>query len=166
MKQWYVLYIFLCFYCFQCKMFDFCNCHVAHIVCINYNVIICYKSIFDYGNARYFCIYHDSMAVLTCAEKTEFIIKFKVLWKMISEHVPCTKLCDTKIDQINKSHSAPVPYPTMLHLEQKCAHFCSEWCIVGYGTGAQWDLFKWPLDSTWSVMLMRLTHHDTPQQGL
>ena len=29
----------------------------------------------------------------------------------------------------------------MHHSEQKCAHFCSEWCIVGYGTGASWDLW-------------------------
>ena len=29
---------------------------------------------------------------------------------------------------------------TMLHSEQKCAHFCSEWSIVGYGKGACWDL--------------------------
>ena len=41
-------------------------------------------------------------------------------------------------DQIHKSHNTPVPYPTMHHSEQKCAHFCSEWCIVGYGTGALW----------------------------
>ena len=33
----------------------------------------------------------------------------------------------------------PVPYPTMLHSEQKCAHFCSEWSIMGYGP-AFWDL--------------------------
>ena len=26
----------------------------------------------------------------------------------------------------------------MLHSEQKCAYFCSEWSIVGYGTGAFW----------------------------
>ena len=32
-------------------------------------------------------------------------------------------------------------YPTMLHSEQKCAHFCSEWSIVGYGRGAFWDLW-------------------------
>ena len=35
------------------------------------------------------------------------------------------------IDQFHKSQNAPVPYPTMLHSEQKCAHFCSEWGIVG-----------------------------------
>ena len=36
-----------------------------------------------------------------------------------------------------------VPHPTMLHSEQKCAHFCSEteWSIVGCGTGAFWDLW-------------------------
>ena len=32
---------------------------------------------------------------------------------------------------IHKSQNAPVPYPTMVHSEQKCAHFCSEWIIVG-----------------------------------
>ena len=26
-----------------------------------------------------------------------------------------------------------VPFPIMYHSEQKCAHFCSEWCVVGYG---------------------------------
>ena len=45
------------------------------------------------------------------------------------------------IDQFYKSQNAPVPYPTTLHLEQKCAHFCSEWSIMGYGTGAFLDLW-------------------------
>ena len=40
----------------------------------------------------------------------------------------------------HKSHDAPVPYLTMHHSEQKCAHFCSEWCSVGYGTDELWDL--------------------------
>ena len=44
---------------------------------------------------------------------------------------------------IHKSQNAPVPYPTMLHPEQKCAHFCSEWSIVGYGIGLFWDLRNW-----------------------
>ena len=39
-----------------------------------------------------------------------------------------------------KSHNAPLPYLIIHHSEQKCAHFCSEWCIVGYGTGALVDL--------------------------
>ena len=43
------------------------------------------------------------------------------------------------IDQFHKSQSAPAPYPTMRHSEQKCIHFCSEWGIVGYGKGAFWD---------------------------
>ena len=46
-----------------------------------------------------------------------------------------------RIDLIHKSHNAPVPYPTMHHSEQKCAHFCSEWCMVGYGTGVLWHLW-------------------------
>ena len=29
----------------------------------------------------------------------------------------------------------------MHHSERWCAHFCSEWCIVGYRTGALWDLW-------------------------
>ena len=36
------------------------------------------------------------------------------------------------IDQFHKSQNAPDPYPTMLHSEQKCAHFCSECSIVVY----------------------------------
>ena len=46
-----------------------------------------------------------------------------------------------RADQFYKSQNAPVPYPTMLHSEQKCEHFCSEWSIVGYETGAFWDLW-------------------------
>ena len=44
-------------------------------------------------------------------------------------------------DQFHKSQNAPVAYPTMLHSEQKCTHFCSEWSVAGYGTGAFWDLW-------------------------
>ena len=39
-------------------------------------------------------------------------------------NTPCTKPWDV-IDRFNKSQNASVPYPTMLHSEQKCAHFCS-----------------------------------------
>ena len=49
------------------------------------------------------------------------------------------------IDPIHKSQNALVPYPTIHHSEQKCVHFCSEWCIVGYGTGALWDLRNWAI---------------------
>ena len=44
---------------------------------------------------------------------------------------------------IIKSHNAPVSHPTMHHSEQKCAHLCFEWCIVGCGTGALRDLWIW-----------------------
>ena len=52
------------------------------------------------------------------------------------------------IELIHKSQNATVLYPTMLHSEQKCAHFCSEWSIVGYGTGAFWDLWNWSIGRT------------------
>ena len=59
-----------------------------------------------------------------------------------------TTLCETvvivyglAIDHFHKSQNAPVPYPRIRHSEQKCAHFCSEWSILGYGTGAFWDLW-------------------------
>ena len=63
------------------------------------------------------------------------------------------------IDLINKSQNAPVPYPTMLHSEQRCAHFCSEWSIVGYGTGAFWDLWNWFIQLAQTVHSVTLTHH-------
>ena len=60
---------------------------------------------------------------------------------------PSVNLQDVrKIVQSHKSHNAPFPYPTMHHSEQKCSHFCSEWCIVGYGIGALWDLWIWSID--------------------
>ena len=46
-----------------------------------------------------------------------------------------------QIDLIHKSHNVPVLYPTMHNAEQKCAHFYSKWCIVGYEIGALWDLW-------------------------
>ena len=42
---------------------------------------------------------------------------------------------------IYNTHNAPVLYYTMYHSVQKCVHFCSECCIVGYGTRALWDLW-------------------------
>ena len=44
-------------------------------------------------------------------------------------------------NQFHKSQNAPVPYPIMHHSEQKCAHFCSEWNIMRFGTGVCWDLW-------------------------
>ena len=40
----------------------------------------------------------------------------------------------------------------MLHSEQKCDHFCSEWSIVGYWTGAFWDFWNW------SIVLHSVNH--------
>ena len=44
-----------------------------------------------------------------------------------------------------KSQNASVPYPTLLHSEQKCTHFCSERSNVGYGIGALWDVWIKPI---------------------
>ena len=59
------------------------------------------------------------------------------------------------IDLISKSHNSPIPYVTVYHSEQRYAHFCSEWCIVVYGTGALWDLWDWFIGSwrTWFRIL-------------
>ena len=40
------------------------------------------------------------------------------------------------IEQFHKSQSALDLYPAMLHSENKCVHFCSEWSNVGFETGA------------------------------
>ena len=45
-------------------------------------------------------------------------------------------------DQPHISHIATKPWPTMHHSERKSAPF---WCIVGYGTGALWDLWYWSI---------------------
>ena len=54
------------------------------------------------------------------------------------------------IDQSHKCHNVLVPYPTIHQSEQKCVHFCSEWCIVGYGKDALWDWW----DFLWNVMII------------
>ena len=40
----------------------------------------------------------------------------------------------------NMQQSPGCTRSTMLHSEQKCAYFCCEWRVVGYGAGAFWDL--------------------------
>ena len=58
-------------------------------------------------------------------------------WAVLS--LCCPYVCYT--NWVNwQIHKCTVPYPTMHNSEQKFAHSCSELCIVGYGTGALWDL--------------------------
>ena len=59
------------------------------------------------------------------------------------------------IVQSHKSHNAPIPCPTMHHSQQKCAHFCDKWCIVGYRTGALWDLWITSTVGQFSKSLLR-----------
>ena len=56
------------------------------------------------------------------------------------------------VEQYHKFQYAPVPIPIMLHSEQKCAHLCSEWSIVGYRTRAWWDLWIRSIGVTASLM--------------
>ena len=65
-------------------------------------------------------------------------------------------------EQSHKSHNAPVSYPTMQHSGQKCAHFCSEYCTVGYGTGALRDLWIRSIDDVshlCHVMVWATSHY-------
>ena len=90
--------------------------------------------------------------MMTC-RSFEILIKYKLAARLLDEVIPLiiftfhdtgreytnatillhghrsSLTCNTfmiSIDQIHKSQNASVPYPTMLHSEQKCAHFCSE----------------------------------------
>ena len=72
-----------------------------------------------------------------------------------------TNVLLVSIDLIHKSQIAPAPYPTIPHSEQKCAYFCSEWGIVGHGTGAFWDLWNcsiWPLGTNSHVVHVCVFH--------
>ena len=68
------------------------------------------------------------------------------------------------IDQFHKSQNTPVPSPKMLHSEQKCAHFCSEWSILGHWTGEFWGLWIrsipliWPMTSLCTNVSCRHDH--------
>ena len=59
----------------------------------------------------------------------------------------CNVMIKFAIFSIYKSQNAPVPLPTMLPWERKYAHFCSQRSIVGWGTGAYWDLRNWSIDN-------------------
>ena len=94
------------------------------------------------GRHAYFAMV---MKVWTCEHQAAY-------WRNIG--ILCSHCWSVSVDQAHKSHNAPVPYPTMCHSEQKCAHFCSEWCIVGYGTGALWDLWIWSAEWLHHVWLV------------
>ena len=85
-----------------------------------------------------------------------FVLISNMIWTLIY-NIIITAQFNTELEHlfylIHKSRNTPVPYPTMLHSEQKCAHFCSEWSIVGYETGAFWDLWNWPI-----VLPMQQSH--------
>ena len=56
------------------------------------------------------------------------------------------------IDVLHKFHTAPVPYPTMYHLQQKCARMLisvTKWCIVGYLSDVLWELWDGFMNWAW-----------------
>ena len=53
------------------------------------------------------------------------ILKFQIrsfIYSQRSQHIVQRLIPDQDEDQFHKSHSAPVPYPTMLYWEQKCVY--------------------------------------------
>ena len=87
---------------------------------------------------------------------TQMLVVYGLICRRIKEpdlHRPFKVMCCLKtsegttnltIEQIHKSHDTPISYPKMHHSEQKCAHFSSEWCFVGYRAGAWRDLWGLP----------------------
>ena len=61
-----------------------------------------------------------------------------------------------RIYKLHKFQNAPVEYTTMLQSENKCAHLCSEWSIVGWWTGTFWDM--WIRSIVICVCMLPLTH--------
>ena len=107
----------------------------------------------------------DERFNIGCAKECHFVnLQCRQRWKIrqngISVSVKVTFVKDFgrekpwnlggAIGLVHKSHNAPVPYPTMHHSVQTCAHFYSECCIVGYETAALWDLSDWSTPSSMS----------------
>ena len=111
--------------------------HIPHccLICVKIKWRLCISDLMS--NANYTA---DLFSVIKCSKTLPSAIHRKsILWSM---HM-------VSIDPIHKSQNAPVPYPTVLHSEQKCAHFCSEWSIVGYGTDAFWDFWNRSIGFVW-----------------
>ena len=87
----------------------------------------------------FLCTQKLSHIVTLCFVVVIVILKWSIsLLSFPVTHRHCGKHI---VDQIfHKFQDALVPYTTMLHSEEKCAYFCTEWSIVVYGTGAFWTL--------------------------
>ena len=46
--------------------------------------------------------------------------------------------CNRPTPQIQQGS---IPYIPQYTIHKKCTHFCSEWCIVGFGIGTLWDMW-------------------------
>ena len=79
---------------------------------------------------------HNPTLLIAGHRRSSWVHRAGGLW------IPSTGVWSSS-DLIHQSHSAPVPYHTMHHWEQKYAYFCPERCVVRYGIGALWDLWDW-----------------------
>ena len=70
-----------------------------------------------------------------CEYSFRFRFRFKVSLSIHAIGRDIVMPTPYRIGQSHKHRKALVPYPTVHHLQHKCAYFCSEWYIVGFGTG-------------------------------
>ena len=120
---------------------------------ISITVWACFFSILelDRKNVRLFLVETIGFSVTVLATQSKTMLRQCTRWLAI--HL------------IHKSHNAPVPYPTMHHSEQKCAHFCSQWWIMGYGKGALWEMCDWSIVLTCSETgILKVSNRKGPNQ--
>ena len=94
-------------------------------------------SLFLFGKEapeRYHCLLK---CLVICTNISAYILSTK---QHLSTWWPLTPWPEV-IEQYQNSYNALDPYPAIHHSEQKCAHFCSGWWNVGYGSSALWDLW-------------------------
>ena len=78
-------------------------------------------------------------ALVSSSERYPLWVRFHLL---ISAPMTKNTRCNGTVSQIPQ---CTYPLSTIHHSEQKCAHFCSEWCVVGYGIGALCGLWYWSI---------------------
>ena len=76
-----------------------------------------------------------------------------------------------KMDPCHKSNTALDKYPTINHfVRERCTHVqlsVTKWCIVGYGTGALWDLCKMYINRYQVIIIpCCLDYHSWPKRHI
>ena len=105
-----------------------------------------------------FCIYLITLSIWSDMLVLEYICSITVFHSIT--HVFCWvwRPYWVPTDQPHKSRDVPVPFTMIRHSEQKCAHFFFEWCIVGYGAGALWDLWIRSIEHHWNVLFLWIAY--------